>query len=417
VLLTRAQPGSQPDLYISTSTVFDSDTTFLQVIGWDPAAGAYQFYERRQQAWVWAGSSWDSLDERSRGKGPFDSHVNGALNMKELKRPWIHWHSQSASITDEVLAPEDPLRNEALWRGKHGAEALELRVVKPGIRRWMNARLQRCLRDGRLTRLREFLRQVIGTSTINLASSSVANSRLIAGQTVDLPVTFFLNNDALVDTLGLDNGLESKPGVDAQVYLECLRHFDVALVDRSEAFRFPGDTHFVFVVPEFAFEDLVVLEELLRLGVLSRKMAASLLMVDFPNPVFSRRRAKLMAHVPESASTGAASDFAAAFVQTVEAASASEDSAEQEFLSYWRLGENEWRGHMEAKIRAYFEVLLPRLQTKEGFLPVFELAESRRREFRRRPLFEFRLTTPVTNIPESAPLLSMAADGSVIPKF
>jgi hypothetical protein len=47
---------------------------------------------------------------------------------------------------------------------------------------------------------------------------------------------------------------------------------------------------------------------------------------------------------------------------------------------------------------------------------VFQLAESRRREFRKRPLAEFRLTTPITNIAEDAELLEFAADGTVRPK-
>ena len=55
----------------------------------------------------------------------------------------------------------------------------------------------------------------------------------------------------------------------------------------------------------------------------------------------------------------------------------------------------------------------PRRRT---FSKIFELAESRRREFRRRPLAEFRLTTPVTNIPDAAPLLEMDAAGIVRPK-
>ena len=52
---------------------------------------------------------------------------------------------------------------------------------------------------------------------------------------------------------------------------------------------------------------------------------------------------------------------------------------------------------------------MPALATPAEFSKIFELAESRRREFRRRPLAEFRLTTPVTNIPDTAPLLEMDA--------
>ena len=113
--IARQSPtDAQPDILISARLDIDSPTNFLQVIGWDAEAGASQFYERRNGHWILAGSSWDALAPGSRGAGPFDSHINGALNMKELKFPWLHWHSPSATISDEVLSPADPLRNEAL---------------------------------------------------------------------------------------------------------------------------------------------------------------------------------------------------------------------------------------------------------------------------------------------------------------
>jgi hypothetical protein len=414
-LLTRSAPTAEPDLLISASTAIDSDDQFLQVVAWDPAAGAYQFYDRRGGNWIWAGSSWDALDGSSRGQGPFDSHVNGALNMKEMKRPWINWHSQSASITDESLAPTDSLRNEPLWRNRSNGEDFENKVARPGIRRWNRSRVTRCLKDNRLTRLPEFLRQALTTSTVNLVSSSVASDLIAPGVPVDLPLPFFLDSDALVDTIGLDPGIDSIPTVDGAVYLACIQKFDVALVDRAGRFRFPGDTHFPFVVPERAFEDLNVIEELLRLKVLTPKLAAAMLMVDFSNPVFSARRAHLLGYVPESASTGSPSDFIAAFTGAVEhaAPATASNSPEREFLDNWRLPDNAWRADSESRIRAYFSAVLPRLQSLDAFAPLFQLAESRRREFRRRPLAEFRLTTPTTNIPEDAPLLEMTPAGEV----
>jgi hypothetical protein len=60
-----------------------------------------------------------------------------------------------------------------------------------------------------------------------------------------------------------------------------------------------------------------------------------------------------------------------------------------------------------------FDSLEPRFGTLDEFAPVFLLAESRRREFRRRPLAEFRLTTPITNIPEDASLLEFSLDATV----
>jgi hypothetical protein len=60
--------------------------------------------------------------------------------------------------------------------------------------------------------------------------------------------------------------------------------------------------------------------------------------------------------------------------------------------------------------------LAMQLQTASGVESIFRLAESRRREFRKRPLAEFRLTTAMTNIPEGDPLLQLAEDAAVISK-
>jgi hypothetical protein len=415
-LVTRGASGDGPTLFVSTTTPFDSDSIFLQVIGWDAVAGAYQFYERRGGAWVWAGSSWDALADDSRGKGPFDSHVNGALNMKELKEPWVHWHSMSSGIQDEVLAPDDPLRGDPLWLARDGAEQLETEIVRPGIRRWNAARFRTLSKNGEVSRLPQFMRQVLDTSTVNLVASPVESRRIAAGVKVPLPVTFFFDADALLDVLGLDPDLPELPAVDGGAYLQCLRHYDVAITDGQH--RFAGDTRFAFVVPEPAFEDVLVLEELRRLGVLPDKLAASLLMVDFTNPVFSARRASLLRHVPPAATLGPNSDFGPRFLAAVElaAAAAPEGSPEHELLGLWRLPDASWRSAMESLLAGFMATLLPRLTSFASFAPLFELAESRRREFRKRPLAEFRLTLPVTNIPEDAKLLELRLDGSVHPK-
>jgi hypothetical protein len=52
LVVTRQGPAAQePDLLISASTDLDSGEAFLQVISWDEAAGAYQFYDRREGCW------------------------------------------------------------------------------------------------------------------------------------------------------------------------------------------------------------------------------------------------------------------------------------------------------------------------------------------------------------------------------
>jgi hypothetical protein len=411
VIVRQRDQSALADLLVSASTNLDSNDAFLQVIGWDPSAGSYEFYDRRDGSWVWAGSSWDALTQDSRGHGPFDSHVNGALNMKELKLPWVNWHSQSATILDSALAPDDPLRLEGLWTGRSPAQDFEISVARPGIKRWSDSRFQRSIRDGAVSSLPQFMRQVLETTTVNLVSSPSSNASLMTTQIVQLPLTFFLASDALIDVLGLSPNI-SVPQVKAEIYREMLTRYRVRVSDGT--FAFPGDTHFVFVVPEPAFEDLVILQGMLDLGILTPKLAAALLMVDFSNPVFSARRAALMRFVPGSARVQDA-DFSEKFVsavqQSVEASTAS--SPESEFLANWSLAESAWEKEFERRIEDYFAALSARFATADGFSGLFELGESRRREFRKRPLAEFRLTTPITNIPEDASFLELTPQGSV----
>lgn len=405
-----------PDLLISTSSLLDDDSTFLQVIGWDPVAGAYQFYDRRDAAWTWAGSSWDALDRASRGQGPFDSHINGALNMKELKAPWVNWHSQAAGISSDILANDDPLRTEPLWTKKSGAEEFETDVIRPGIDRWIEARFAKCIANGRLNRLREFFAHVLDTTTINLVSSPTEYRALNTSKLVTLPLTFFLNTEILLDILEIDAEL-TLPTVSAEIYAQSIKHFSVALTDNEQKFRFPGDTHFVFVVPEAAHEDNTVARKLISCGVMSKRLTAALYMIDFANPVYSRRRLQLYQYVPDSAAIDDPNAFETSFVQRLGEAAARlpADAPENEFLDLWQQSTS-WETSCVEKLQAFMRRVQERMNTLDGFYSVFEVAESRRREFRKRPLAEFRLTTPITNIPEGTPFLEFTPDGSIYPK-
>lgn len=416
VVVRRGFNASQPDMFVSASTDLDSSSAFLQVIAWDETAGAFQFYERRDEAWVWAGSSWDALTPDARGKGPFDSHVNGALNMKELKAPWIHWHSQAAAISDAALAPNDPLRDDAIWTGRSQAENLEP-IVRAGIVRWTEARMTQRTVASELTALPAFFRQVLETSTVNLISSAVARSRLPGSVDVMLPITFFFNADALVGVLEI-NADVAKPVVLAQVYSAMLARFNVVITDGQTA-RFPGDTHFVFVVPEPAFEDVLIVETLLNRKVLSRRLGSAILMVDFQNAVFSLRRAALLQYVPAQTRVGKPAALDQSFVTAVENSPAAQTpgSPEHELLENWRIPDAEWESTYERRIEAFMQVVTAACATEEGFAPIFRLADSRRREFRTRKLAEFRLTMPTTNIPERAAFLEFAPDGTVRQKL
>jgi len=417
--IVRGAHEADASILVSTGTDLDSEDAFLQVLSWDPANAVYNFYHRRRPAWLWAGSSLHALDAPTRGRGPFDSHVNGGLVMKELKPPWIHWHSMRATV-DAALGPGDALRAEPVFAGRSGAERFQIAVVEPGIRRWNRARLARSRApDGRVTGLRQLARQVLETTTVNLISSEAESDLVEDGDALALPLTFFVGSDALIDRLGLEPEI-ARPSVPGAFYRASLARFGFALTDGA-GFRRPGDTFFAFLVPEPAFEDVDVLSLLLEAEVLSRRLATCLLMVDFPNPIYSGRRARLLAHVPDETRAGAGgAALDAAVIGAVEAAAGADGSStapaspERELLALWgQSGAPGWEGAFARRIERYFAALAERLATEEGFLDVTRLAESRRRRFRRLPLAEFSLTVPVTSIDPDAPELEMGEDATV----
>jgi len=405
------------DVLISTAAAGDPATDFLQIVGWDETNGVFNYYQRVEPAtWVWAGNSTHALDPASRGQGCFDSHVNGSMVMKELKQPWNNWQSMNATI-DAALAPADPLRQNALYTGRTGAEDLQATVVQPGIQRWNRARVSRAVAsDHTITHVPWFLRQLLDTTTVNLVSSTRESQAITPTTTVDVPLTFFLNSDAFLNRLQL-NPTITPPTVSGAFYQASLTQFDFSLT--ADGFRQPGDTFFAFLVPEPAFEDLDLVDQLLQAGLLSPRFVACALMVDFPNPVFSQRRAQLLRAIPDTLTLNAAHDnLSDQLAQAIVNASQTspQDSPEREFAANWQLGATAWQAAIEQRLTAYMVAVTQHLTTQAGFFDYVRLAESRRREFRPRPLNEFSLLLPVTNTPADAPLLQMRADGSVVPK-
>lgn len=403
-------------LLMSMSTLLESpaDHAFLQVIGWDATHKVFHFYERLRGTFFWAGMSHHALEDATRGKGPFDSHVNGALVMKELRPPWIHWHAPQAGINEEALAPGDPLRDDPLFRARVTAERLETEVVRPGIRRWNDERVQRAVGgDGIWHNVRHFLRQAVCDTTVNLATSETASRLLRDDEPIVPPLSFFINRDILFDTLALLPDDLEQISIPGGLYRRCLTRHDVHRSDGT--IRVDGDSHFAFLVPEPAFEDTHLVDAMVQAGLVTERFIAALAMTDFANPVFSARRAALLRYVPESASPpaqGMEGRFVEALVAAIAdgpSAAARPDSPEREFLASWNAVDQ--RTAFLARIAAYFSALRSGSDDAEVVDGWFRLAEYRRRRFRERRLAEFALTTPITNIAVDAPALRMNEQG------
>lgn len=401
-------PGG-PDVTVSA---FHPDQGTAEVMAWDRRSGGFNYYRTvgESSAWVFAGNSRHALAGPVRGNGPFESHKAGHFLMKELRFPWVHWDSPAARVALSVLAEEGLFGHpwvERLTPG--GAYTLEEFVAIPSIQRWTAARLS-ALVDGRSEETpRRIIEQIVGTPTVNLMSSTTSSAAAATGgvPTVDLPDSFF------VDAAGLDVvGLDPPPRifVPSAVYTNTLRTFDVRLSDGAGLDR-PGDTHFAFVVPERAFEDTDTMRQAIDAGVISRRLAACLLMVDFPNPVFSERRGSLLRHVPDSPfSTGR--DLSQELADAIQASdeASQRGTAEHEFAQRWNVGEA-FEGPFNALLQSYYDAVERRSATQEGFDDYWRLAESRRDKVREMPIAESPLLFARTNIPPGT--RTMQPDGSV----
>ncbi len=410
---TSNGPPEGPDILIS---VFFPQQTGIELMAWDHQTGGFNYYRSmgRPSAWVFAGNSRHALVDPTEGKGPFESHKSGALLMKELKVPWLHWDSSFARIFATAFDPNDERREHPWFEAKEpgGAYAFEFAVARPAIARWARARFDALrLSPGPIERPARIIEQIVTTPTINIVSSVRESAAAAASaDPVELPSTFFIDADGLGEV-----GLEGPPQftVTGTIYARALRTFDARL-DDDNGFVRPGDTHFAFAVPERALEDIVVLREALKIGLVSRRLAASLLMTDFPNPIFSERRATLLAHVPANALvTDGASSFSQEMADSILAAAAvaADGAAEQEFAERWEIGED-FDDTFNQLLRAYYDAVSSRLTMQEGFDAYFRLAESRRNRVRETmPIFESPLLFARTNIAPDA--LSMGADGRV----
>src|SRR5262249_46348131 len=153
----------------------------------------------------------------------------------------------------------------------------------------------------------------------------------------------------------------------SELYQESLTKFEFSLVEGT--FQQAGDSFFAFLVPEASLEDNQVVIEAVRTGLFSAHFAASILMVDFPNPVFSPARAKLLTYVPQSVSLANGRDVSAAIADPIVAAAVKTGagSPEQQFATNWSLAPNAWQATFAARIESYMTAVNARSITSGGF--------------------------------------------------
>lgn len=185
-------------------------------------------------------------------------------------------------------------------------------------------------------------------------------------------------------------------------------------MDYGRGFTQRGDTHFCFLIPELTFEDQVVLQEALDVGLIRKRLAACLLTVDQWNPVFSPRREALLQHVPPTAKiTNGKSRFSAEMAKRILAAAADgpAGSPEAEFAERWAVG-SRFTDEFNRLLGNYYAAVTKRLKTQRGCDGYFQLAEERRQAFKKGTrIAGFPLLLPKTNIKVTG--RRMHSDGAV----
>jgi hypothetical protein len=401
-------PPEGPDLLLSA---FGPEAIDTEVMAWDRGRGGFNFYKSlgNGPTWVFAGNSRDALLEHSERRGAFDPHRSGAFIMKELKFPWLNFDSPEVPVSPRVFGGRVPEWFKIRERG--GAYIMEPQVARPAIERWAKARFDGLAASGTVERPERIMRQILVSETVNLVSSITESGRAAgSSDPFDLPATFFADIDGL-SAVGLtgDPGFSAKGGI----YRKALDKFNVRLED-SSGFVQKGDAHFAFAVPERAFEDQVVLSQAIRIGLVSKRLAACLLMVDYPNPIFSAKRATLLKHVPARATvkdgkSTFSKEMATNILKTAKAPDATD--AEKEFAKRWNVGVK-FKADFDRRLTKYFKAVQKRLATQAGFDDYFRLAESRRAIAKEMSTFgEFELLFAVSDVPPG--VRRMHADGTV----
>jgi hypothetical protein len=419
-LVTRThEANAGPEIIVSAQTPEGED--LIEVMAWDDSAGGFNYYQTTPgQPWLLAGNSADALRPGSAGAGPFESHPSGNAIMKELRLPWVHWKSFRAPIPPAV-APQ--IAAHPWFKDAIGAETLEGQI-QDSARRWNRLRLSRAVTDGLVLDAPRLLQSLFATPTVNLISADIEWSKVMRGdvESFTAPIAFFLNAHCLQGICGLKLPEPDQLQVQSVAYRDALAEQEITLREDGEPLiPAPSDTHFAFLVPEPAFEDT----ELLALAapkqdnpdegtLLSRRLIGCALMVDFPNPVLSERRAALAAHVtddlPADAFSSRLGDVIAGSLQAGQ-----EDTPEAEFAELWTAGEEGWKDLAQERINSYGEAIESLLARPDGAKQVFRLAQSRREQVSQMPIHKevgFLFATPPAQLGES---LRMSPDAQVLP--
>ena len=314
------------------------DHVDIEAWGWDNHRERYNYYKLDRSSaggrtWKFRGSSEraDLLEPKERAGTCLRCHVVGAPVMKELLFPWNNWHAGvGGSFKADYLDPNSastakwPAATTAGFRQLSTADRLETLFLMPAFRRFDAARLNQTLKRDDATGNREvlanghmmvmegrrLLRSLFRTVEVNLISSRNTSgihplgsaSDFVPTLDIQIPNSFFLNVNLIAG--GGAVGVGGLKITDANQFASIAKLTQQENKNLVEKFKLRldgrrGDAHFGWLVPEVGFVDYDVIDQALKLGVVSPHFVAAALAIDLETPVFSTRRAELLDLLPD----------------------------------------------------------------------------------------------------------------------
>lgn len=385
------------------SEQFDDDPGFIEAWGWDEKQSVYNYYRldkaRTEQAtWKFRGSSKlaDTLSPQDRQNTCFACHINGGPIMKEFLFPWNNWHSfeDRTSYLDGTSDTPWPVSKDPKVKGRlSSAELLEGTLIS-SLKRFNKRRVDELVQQNTVMDAKRLLRPLFVTTEFNLISSRQKSGihpldKQMNAPTanVEVPDSFFLNTHIIhSDTIIGTKGLALPDSLTFTSLVKVKPEEYKALVEESGIQLFntkPGDSRFAWLVPEPAVVDILMVDELLKRGVITPEFVAAVMAIDLENPMFSSKRESLFAFIPDTyqVSAGQKPDaLTTAVIANIKSGMPEPGSTADEFLKL--LQNNDSKTELTSRITAYKERVLTRLNDpnsrKQELTRLYGLAVQRR---------------------------------------
>jgi hypothetical protein len=307
----------------------------MELIAWDYTRQVFNFWvligDGKEGAWRFVGDSNDVLaDVAELNLGKKEArfgkrlrcsacHTLGGPVMKELAPPHTDWVTPASPVflgPLKLQAGNDPgnPRHVAAALMKHPVDAANLsRLVKSGIDRLATVRVKQ---KPAHQSLGQQLRSLFTPMEINVLTDAVPFSRRVKQkQPIEIPWGFFVDPRLA--------GLAGQVRVDLQLYQKVLQKVEARFAPDET----PGltEAHHAFNSPGRSYFDNKALDVLVQQGLLDEPLIAAVLMVDFPNPLYSNARAGLLKYVPSQARN--AQDLRRQLIEALRPAAANDTAA------------------------------------------------------------------------------------------